>query len=230
MNEENVKTIKVKEKQKEVEKSIKLEKGKTKDFKKDDSSKVQFAKIRNTKILLIFTVTLSLILFLVIVLLVMFPSTFFQPEPDYVVQYRTEFVLEYRDDVLAIFPRELADKLNKEYLNLDTEYLFCLIGERNDNEIYINDIIQPELLYGGNIVITKDDPSCQIENSIGSIHSHPGGGCKPSTNDLFVWGEMKNPEPVINAVQCGVDEFYIMLMPGEHEPIDFSSLRWRIED
>ena len=41
---------------------------------------------------------------------------------------------------------------------------------------------------------------------------------------------MKNPEPIINAIQCGIDKFYIVLMPDKHEALDFRSLRWWIEN
>lgn len=142
-----------------------------------------------------------------------------------------DFVIEYRNDVSIVFKKEVLDILNDEYSENSGEYLFCLIGNKTSNEIYVNDLIAPELfLQGEDIVISHEDPACQIENSLGSIHSHTTKNCEPSMDDIFSWGEMKNPDPIINAIQCGLDEFYIIFMPGEHESLDFRSLRWKVTD
>jgi len=140
-----------------------------------------------------------------------------------------DFVMRYRDDVSVIFTKEVIDTLNNEYYKSDLEYLFCMLGERKENKIFVTELSNPKLFrQGKDIVISQVDPACQIENSVGSIHSHKGS-CEPSKDDLFTWGEMKNPEPLINAIQCdGV--FYTILMPGEHESLDFRSLRWKVTD
>jgi len=148
----------------------------------------------------------------------------------YVVEYRnfTEFAIEERDDVSVVFTRDVLDRLNNEY-KPKGEYLFCLIGYKNNNEIYVDDLFKPELIFQGEeIVVAKEDPACKIENSVGSIHSHPRDDCRPSINDIFSWGEMRNPEPLIGAIQCDIDTFYLMVMPGKNEPLDFRSAKWRI--
>jgi len=174
--------------------------------------------------------------FVGVLLSLMFFFTFYQEpevnqEKEYVLQYQSydNFTFEYREDFFAVFNEDIIDELNGEFSKSDKEYLFCLLGDRSGNNFFINELFQPELFYQGDIVISLDDPSCQIPGSLGSIHSHPRGSCIPSNNDLFAWGEMKDPEPKINAIQCGVNEFYIMLMPEEHEPLDFRSLMTEIK-
>jgi len=146
------------------------------------------------------------------------------------VTYVQDYVIEYRDDFSVIFTKEVLDTLNKEYEITGWEYLFCLLGNKTDDKIYVNDLLKPESFYKGvDIIIPTDDPACQIENSLGSIHSHQISSCQPSRDDIYSFGEMKNPEPVINAIQCD-DGFYIMLMPLEHEAFDFRSLRLTVEE
>jgi proteasome lid subunit RPN8/RPN11 len=136
----------------------------------------------------------------------------------------------FRNDLTVIFSQEMLDTFNLEYKNFDKEYLFCLLGEKNGKIIRVKEIVQPEIhLQGPDIVTPSEDPACQREDAIGSIHSHPDGSCNPSNDDFFAWGEMKNPEPLINAIQCGYNQFYILEMPGQHQPLNLHGLPWHVE-
>jgi len=146
---------------------------------------------------------------------------------DVTITYR-EYEIEYRDDITVSITKEAFDELNDAYNTSISEYLYCLIGNRSGNKIIINDLSRPEAFYKGiDIIIPAEDPACQLPNSIGTIHSHPGT-CEPSQDDIFSWGEMKNPEPIINAIRCNTG-FYIVMMPEEHEAFDFRSIRLEVQ-
>lgn len=193
-------------------------------FELGQKEKVTVPDKRNKKFLImmvitIFTSLLSIYLFISFVIMPSFSSQ----EP--------LAVMNYEDGISVIFTKEVLGILNNEYNRTDKEYLFCLMGNKTNNEIYIDDLIAPELVFHGqNIVISHEDPSCQIENSLGAIHSHLEAPCSPSTDDIFSWGEMKNPEPIVNAIQCGIDDFYIILMPYQHKPLDLRPVRWKIAE
>jgi len=134
----------------------------------------------------------------------------------------------YRDDALVVFAPGLIEQLNAEYNPDGPESLYCLIG-REDRHLILVD----GLLGGGTIeegldyLVFDEDPPCQTPNAIGSLHTHPlKFGCEPSQDDLFTWGEMRSPEPLINMIQCGMNQIHIFKMPGKREEFNFNSLRW----
>ena len=137
---------------------------------------------------------------------------------------------KFREDIIVVCSEPVIEKLNKAYMPDGPEILFCLIGREEGNRIVIDDLAEQEYVYQGNdYILYQNDPPCQIENSIGSIHSHPRKrGCNPSPDDIFTFGEMRDPEPVINVIQCDYNEFYIYKMPGKQEPFNFNKLRWGI--
>ncbi len=183
----------------------------------------QEKKSRRVFLITIIAIT---ILLLTLYLLFSFITHYFAPQVKEVEE--SDFIMVYRDDTSVIFTKEVLDKLNNEYSANKGEYLFCLIGDKINNEIYVNDLIAPELFHQGeDVVISHEDPACQTENSLGSIHSHINGDCKPSQDDIFSWGEMKNPEPIINAIHCDTG-IYILVMPGEHEALDFRAIKWEV--
>ena len=138
---------------------------------------------------------------------------------------------DFREDLVVVFNDEIIERLNGAYEPDGPEYLFCLLGRVEENKIIVDGAAEQEYVYQGHdYILYQNDPPCQIEGSIGSIHSHPKNrGCVPSPDDLFTFGEMKDPEPIVNAIQCGYDEFYIYKMPGKQEPFNFNKLRWRVE-
>jgi len=202
-------------------------------FIADETKKpVNMQKKRDKLTFSIVIIAIVIVILLLYLLYPFIPSISIPTERDITekVTYTQDYTIEYRDDYSVIFTKEILDTLNKEYEVTGWEYLYCLLGNKTDNKIYVNDLLKPESFYKGvDIIIPTDDPACQIENSLGSIHSHQISSCQPSQDDLFSFGEMKNPEPVINVIQCD-DGFYIMLMPLEHEAFDFRSLRFTVED
>ena len=194
---------------------------------KKDMVKKPVKKDRTMFIMVIIAIIISLLLLYLLLSFVIMPLISKSNKQDDIID--TDFIIEYRDDVSVVFTKEVLDILDSEYSKSSKEYLFCLIGNKTNNDIYVNNLTRPKLFYQGlDIVISKEDPACQIENSLGSIHSHLET-CKPSFDDFFSWGEMKNPEPIINAIRCD-NIFYILLMPEEHEALDFRSLKWKTAD
>jgi len=138
------------------------------------------------------------------------------------------FVLEARTDFQVIFSEGIVERLNQIYASENNEYMFCLAGHEEGTNIYVTRLTEEEILEAGiDYVKYRNDPPCQFEDSLGSIHSHPESlGCQPSDNDLFAFGEMKNPEPSIFVIHCGIDTFLIMKKPGEHQGLDYRSITW----
>ena len=136
----------------------------------------------------------------------------------------------YRDDFKIVFDEDVLASLKLDYKGDGPENLYCLIGNISDNIVYITSIESESLVFQGHdILIYKNDPPCQKTGAIGSLHTHPSAyGCRPSSDDYFTFGEMKDPEPVINAVQCSPLGFYIFKMPGKQESFDQRLLRWEI--
>jgi len=140
------------------------------------------------------------------------------------------FSIEYREDITVIFSKGIVDRLNDRFMTEGPEYLLCLVGKEDGNKIYVEELKEERLLVQEiEYIIYEKDPPCQFKNSIGSIHSHPKkNGCVPSADDMFTFGEMKNPEPLINIIQCDTDNFTIFKMPGKQEWFDFRMLKWII--
>lgn len=138
--------------------------------------------------------------------------------------------MQYRDDYLVVFKNDVLNKLNSEYKALGPEYLFCLIGKQSGSQILIEELAQERLIsQTEDRIFYEKDPPCQIEGSVGSIHSHSiKSNCFPSEDDLFTFGEMKNPDPIINIIQCDYNKFYIIKMPGQREAFDFRAINWSV--
>jgi hypothetical protein len=149
----------------------------------------------------------------------------------FILFQRPEMTFEYREDVAVIFPQEAVETLNARYPSPGPEELYCLHGEQQGNRIVITHISEEKLVYQDyGMIVYENDPPCQYPSAVGSLHTHPASyGCTPSTDDYFTFGEMKDPEPLINAIQCGINEFYIFRMPGKQEAYDFRLLRWSVE-
>ena len=173
---------------------------------------------------------LALIITLIIIYFILYFFTTLRSENKvYMYKIITGLNMKERTDIPVIFDKGIVEILNHEYkISLD-EYLFCLIGDIINGKVYVKGLVKQGLFYKeSDIAVPIKDPACQVENSIGSIHSHPSGSCEPSVDDVFSWGARKNPEPIINAIQCDIDNFYIMLMPRSYESLDFRPLKWEV--
>lgn len=177
------------------------------------------------------TITILTILVIILLLSTLYLIVFAKPVSNFITNIKK---IDVRSETIVSLPSEIVDKLNNEYKTSDTEYFFCLIGEKQGNIIKINSLFEPTSLNKtkGKIEFLDQDPPCQIANSIGSIHSHPQSFkykeklCSPSADDLFTFGEMKNPEPLIMAIQCGNDKFYILETPAKGKGLNGISLEW----
>ncbi|MBN1156263.1 hypothetical protein JXA85_01480 [Candidatus Woesearchaeota archaeon] len=136
----------------------------------------------------------------------------------------------YRDDYRVVFKEGIIETFKQSY-DTDREYMFCLLGEQKGDTIIVDGLYEEKLLEHNKYIIRyANDPPCQINRSIGSIHSHPPSEeCRPSDNDLFAFGEMKDPEPIIAIIHCQHDELLIMKLPDKHNGLDYRSLRWSVE-
>ncbi len=128
----------------------------------------------------------------------------------------------------VIFENGIVAQLNDKYDPKGPESLYCLIGTAQQQSIIVDNIIEGSTVKTGNdFLIFDEDPPCQIAGSVGSLHTHPTErGCEPSLDDMFTFGEMHSPEPLINVIQCGINEIRIFRMPGKREEFDFGPLAW----
>ena len=144
--------------------------------------------------------------------------------------------LKTRNDSKGVqMPLSIVNDLQEIYSNTEIEYFYCIMGYETEENYVITSLKEVELISQTETqVIIMEDPPCQISGSIGSIHNHPwqhrfkGFLCSPSGNDLFTFGSMRNPKPLIQIIQCGVDKFYILEMPEKYEPLNYRSLELEI--
>lgn len=136
----------------------------------------------------------------------------------------------YREDYKVVFNQEVYEKIVNSY-DKEKEYMYCLLGSEVNKTFMIDDLYEEELLeHNKYFVKYKNDPPCQVQRSIGSIHSHPKSSeCLASNNDWFAFGEMKNPEPKIAIIHCYGDKFLILKLPDKNMGLDYRSLRWSIK-
>ncbi len=135
--------------------------------------------------------------------------------------------ISYRDDYVLEFDKGVKDILISRYKEGGPEDLYCLMGSLVGN-VYVVSSVEEERVIGKEYgqIIFEHDPPCQKIGSIGSLHTHPKeGGCEPSKDDLFTFGEMKDPEPQINVIQCEKDLFYAIKMPEASKALDLRGLR-----
>lgn len=137
--------------------------------------------------------------------------------------------ISYRNDYVLEFDKGVKGLLAERYKEGGPEDLYCLMGSLVGTVYAVSSVDEERVIgkeYGQ--IIFEHDPPCQKNGSIGSLHTHPReGGCEPSKDDLFTFGEMKEPEPLINVIQCDRDLFYAMKMPDKSQALDFRSLRVR---
>jgi len=134
-----------------------------------------------------------------------------------------------------IVPRDIMDYLNEKYTKT-YEQFWCIIGHIDENNIIIDELIEVNGTKEYNKFRPNDVSFCNFSNSLGSIHTHPKSyglfdNCYPSSSDFYTWGNMKNPEPIIQGIYCGKDKILFIRMPKpEKFESEVGAIRYEIKN
>ena len=84
----------------------------------------------------------------------------------------------------------------------DVEFVVCIKGNYNNGRYQIYDI--EEIPTVSKSVAAIEAQSCSKLNHLGTIHSHPGGVCEPSKQDIYTFGQKND---ILMGVICEKDTY-----------------------
>ena len=122
---------------------------------------------------------------------------------------------EYKEGISVQFKESDLEYLKNLYSERKEEYLFCLMGFKEENVYIINSMKEIKGESTKTNLITKDI-ECQESENIGTLHKHPKlnffqrlmyalRNNKPSPQDLYSFGSIRKP---LHIIQFNSDKFY----------------------
>lgn len=112
----------------------------------------------------------------------------------------------YAGDASFVFQNGTLERLQDEFVaNQDREIKACLFGRVYGSAYYIEGISFPEIIRAN--VLHVVSVRCPID-AIVDVHSHPINKCLASEQDLSVYRELKERNPLVRLlVMCSLQRF-----------------------
>ena len=141
---------------------------------------------------------------------------------------------------VVVLDQKVFDELRTEYRLSKTERLFCLIGEKTDDEIIISDVFEESTrISEGTSTSSMAEFACQRSRVIGTMHFHLADYgnvdflCEPSLADVYTFGTLaiRGPGHIIQAVQCAEDRFaFFDTSIGGNKSFEVKAYRWAVRE
>ena len=156
----------------------------------------------------------KLIFALIVVYIIVFVGGLYFINSDY-YEERTSQVDYDNDNMVVFINSDINEVLVNQYINFDTEFIYCVYGTQNENDTYITKIQMAEI-YESSPIHVQFNEECPKNPKgtilLGTIHNHKGGLCKLSRADVYTFGFRHSKDKIMGVI-CGVDE-YGFFTPG----------------
>ena len=100
----------------------------------------------------------------------------------------SEYIIELKNDGKISFTEEVYFELRQKYINTNTEFKICLLGNKTGETYEVNSYYYPRIFNADYDSVTSE--GCNSQTII-SMHSHPNVWCIFSAQDIKTYNLMK---------------------------------------